>query len=150
MVLFLRHNGAFDWLMKSFKGRIDHVDFKNHNRHMVLYLKDGEIYYCLFKREFIHSFNYKAVDLLKQYPDLAGYGESINVEWCMWAKMKGAKLLYIYEDGKVYTIHPKTVQNVSVIVEQKQVNKYIEDGMHILKNEKEHWFPIKLLIPMEV
>jgi hypothetical protein len=149
-MLFLKHEAAFEWIKANFKGRIDHVDYKNHNRHMVLYLKDGQIYYCLFKREFIHSFNYKAKELLNKYPDLAGYGESINVEWCMWAKSKNAKLLYIYENGKTYLINPNTVQNISVTIEQQQTNKYIENGMHIIKNEKEHWFPVKLLIPVEI
>jgi len=143
--MFLSHNGAFEWLKREFAGRIDHVDFKNRGRHMVLYLKDGNIFYCLFKREFIHSFNFYAKELLLRFPDLAGHGESINVEWCMWAKNRNATLLYIYEDGRVYRTYPKTVMNLSVVHDQMQENKYIENSMSIVKNEKEYWFPCKIL-----
>lgn len=146
--MFQNHHVAFKWFIESFKGNIDHFDYKNHNRHLALWLKDGRRYYVLFKHEPIHSFNYIAKSLIDKYPDLAGHGESINVEWCLFAKLNDFQLVYIYETGKVYEINPRTVQCVSVIREQNRENKYIEDGNHIVKNEKEHVFPIKLLSPM--
>lgn len=143
--MFLTHNGAFEWLKSRFSGQIDHVDYKNRGRHLVIYLKNGDVYYCLFKREFIHSFTYHAKDLLNKFPDLAGHGESINLEWCMWAYKNNAVLIYIYEDGRTYKIYPKVVMNLSMIHEQKQVNTYIEQNSKIERNEKEYWFPCKIL-----
>ena len=126
------------------------MDYKNRGRHMVLYLFDGRIFYCPFKREFIHSFSIVAKDLLLRYPDLAGRGESINVEWCMWAKKHGCQLVYIYENESMYQISPNTVMNISVTHEQKQENKYIEGNVHVVKHELEYWFPIKLMQRFEV
>ena len=146
--MFVNHNVAFDWFIKLHSGNIDHFDFKNHKRHLILYLKDGRRFYVLFKHEMIHSFNYLAKDLLKRFPELGGFGESINVEYLMLAKNLGCQLVYIYEDGKIYEINPKTVMSISIIREQNKENKYIEDGLHIVKNEREYVFPIKLLIPM--
>lgn len=145
--MFQNHHVAFDWFIQLHEGNIDHFDYKNHGRHLALWLKDGRRYYVLFKREMVHSFNYLAKDLLIKYPDLAGHGESINVEWLMWARKNGFQLIYIYEDLKVYEINPKTVEIVSVLNEQKRENKYIEGGLSIVKQERERLFPVKLLTP---
>jgi hypothetical protein len=146
--MFLNHSMAFDWFIRLFPNNVDHIDYRNHKRHLVLYLKDGRRYYVLFKHEMIHSFNYLAKSLIDKYPDLQGYGESINVEFCMLAKNKGCQLVYIYEDGKVYEINPRTVQAISIVREQNKENSYIEHGLAIVKNEREHIFPVKILQPM--
>lgn len=145
--MFQNHHVAFDWFIKLHKGNIDHFDYKNKNRHLALWLKDGRRYYVLFKHDMIHSFNFIAKDLLNKYPDLAGHGESINVEYLVYAKNNNFQLVYIYENEKVYEINPRTVQAVSTIRDQNRENKYVEDGMNIIKNEREYIFPVKLLAP---
>jgi hypothetical protein len=146
-MIFYNQSAGFEYLKKIFSGMIDHIDLKNRDRHMVLYLKDGRRFYCLFKREFIHSFNDYAKSLLNLYPDLRGHGESINVQWCRWASMNNCILLYVYEDGSIYQINPKIVTNVSVIHTQKQDNSYIIQNKREIINEEEYWFPVKLLMP---
>ena len=147
--MFFNQSAGFEYLKGLFNVRIDHVDYKNRDRHMVVYLRDGRRFYCLFKREPIHSFNNYAVELISKYPDLAGWGESINVQWCRWANINNCILLYVYEDGSVYQISPKTVSSVSVIHSQKQDNRYIIDNKVNVINEEEYWFPIKLLMPFD-
>lgn len=144
-MIFCNHSAAFEFLKHKHDGLFDHINYRNYGRHMLIYLKSGEVLYCLFKHEFLHSFNFIAPSIVREFPEFAGYGESINVDDFVYAKTIGATLIYIYPSGKVYKVYPNLVARVSVVYDQKRVNKYIEDSMHVERTEKVRIFPCKIL-----
>jgi hypothetical protein len=91
-------------------------------------------------------------DFVNKNPEFEGHGESINVEFLEYAKNREATLLYIYPDGKVYSVESKLVYNFcikfSLVRVQNRQNEYKEifgNGSTHVVNEKEFVFPIKLM-----
>lgn len=105
--------------------KIRSVQNYNLGRHRLIQTNKG-IYYMIFKREFFYSFKKQFPQWSKQNP--TGYGESINMTFLNMALAKGATLLFIYPDKKIYKIYPNVVKNVceknNLTREQEKINKY--------------------------
>lgn len=93
--------------------------FLNGYRHMVLKTKKENIYYCLFKREYFNSFNAFFQEYLDVHPEHKGIAESINKEFLAIALSYHATLLFVHQDGRIYTIPAETVRELGLVREQK-------------------------------
>ena len=157
--MLLNHHAGFDYLKGILKQgyKISMVTPWNKGRHLLIqYQKFGNnnyyYFYCLFKHTTFHSFNNEFKNFVTSFPEFEGHGESINIEFLEYAKNREAMLLYIYPDGKIYSIESKLVYNFcyknNLIRTQDRRNEYIEaysNGSSMVVQEKEAVFPIKLM-----
>jgi len=153
----MNHHAGFDYVKKIIgsKFKISMVTPNNKSRHLLIQTKNDRdqyvYFYCLFKHTTFHSFNNLFSKFVNECPEYEGHGESINVEFLEYAKIREATLLYIYPDGKIYSIESKLVYNFcnkySLIRTQNRENEYLiqyGNGNHEIINEKEYVFPVKL------
>jgi hypothetical protein len=156
--MLLNHDAGFEYVKKlvGLKYKISMVTKWNKGRHLLIQCmndKDQFIYfYCLFKHTTFHSFNAVFKRFVEQFPEFEGHGESINVEFLEYARVREATLLYIYPDGKIYSIESKLVYNFcnknGLSRTQDRRNEYLEawgNGAKAIIQEKEYVFPIKLM-----
>ena len=125
----------------------------NRGRHLLMQTIDERnkytYYYVLFKHTDMHSFNNIFADFIKENPEYAGHGESINVEWLEYAKNRDATLIYIYPNQSIYSIPSqlayKFCNKHSLVHEQDRENTYTLSDHTEIRREKQYIFPIKLL-----
>jgi len=131
----------------------------NNGRHRLLYNSSKTLmFYLVFKREFIQSFNSMCPNLVLSKPMFSGLGESLNYEYVKRAFNLDANILFVYPNGDVYNIHSETLVSFynklskicksEVLRLQKIENvKSKVDGSGELDfvNEETLVFPIKLL-----
>jgi hypothetical protein len=138
-----------DLLSKGFK--FLSVFELNKGRHLLIHT-DKENFYCLFKHEFFHSFNYIFKDFIGKNPEFKGFGESINVSCLEVATKYEATLLYVYEDESVYSIPSLLVKkfcdlhNLFRVQDKSNIYKlgnFSREETSVRENEVV--FPVKLL-----
>lgn len=82
-------------LLKNRKAKILNLTILNNSKHAIISTDVGN-FYVVFKRDFFNSFG--------QIFNDKGVGESINEESLEFADKQKANLLFVYPDGKIYTI----------------------------------------------
>jgi len=158
--MLLTQDAGFEYVKKIVRQKhiIKMVDLhkaKNSVPHLLIEVlgdyKTYQYYYVLYKKTYVHSFNYLFPDFIKKFPEFAGHGESINVDCLEFAKRREATLLYVYPDGKIYSVESNAVYKLCVNNKlsrlQNRRNEYTLANFHKDKeviNEKEYLFPIKL------
>lgn len=101
----------------------------NNNRHSIIETADGKIFWVLFKRGFFMSFG--------KIFNKEGPGESINQDVFEDAMLYNTtQFLFVYEDGKVYSISPKDAKEYC---DKEHTTRQTNDG------EWTYSFPIKML-----
>ena len=156
--MFENHHAGFEYIKKLLASqyKISMVTELNKGRHLLIQAKKDGLdkyfyFYCLFKHTTLHSFNFLFKDFVNEFPHFEGHGESINVEFLEYARRREATLLYIYPDGKVYSVESNAVfklcNTYHLVRVQNRSNEYIEayTSHKEVINEKEYVFPIKLM-----
>ena len=105
---------------KGFK--VKDITYYNKGRHCLI-KTDCANYYVLCKHDFFYSFN-------KQFPQYveenrSGFGDSINAYYLKIANKAQAWILFVYDDGKIYLIHPKKVKELDLKRTQDKANEYL-------------------------
>ena len=99
----------------------------NEERHTLISCDTGN-FYVIFKRDFFNSFG-------KIFNEM-GVGESCNSEALMFAEKNKANLLFVYTDGKVYTISSSLFKKLA------EDNKWIRQTK---ADERTYSIPLKYL-----
>jgi hypothetical protein len=111
-------------ILKAFISRVIRL---NESRHSVI-LTDIGNFYILFKREFFMSFG--------MIFNESGAGESCNEDFLDKAIEYKANLLFVYPDGKIYTISSMLFKKLS------QENNWIRETA---SKEKTYSIPVRYL-----
>lgn len=158
MVLCLNNSSGFERIRIAINNsgfQVLSISKKNHDRHRLYECvknSQKQAFYALYKRTYFHSFPYLFPDFISQNREYAGFGESINVEYCNLAIKYDSQLLYVYEDGSVYIISPNLVKKFCEKHNLKRVQDKTNDYMignnsreSVKINECEYVFPVRLL-----
>lgn len=123
----------------------------NKSRHKLIKTQEGELLYCIYKREFYHSFSKEYEHLGKMYPEYEqDEGESINKESLQDAQRNGCdKIVFIHPD-RIYWQYTNLFLNFAVnhhlIRIQDKANEYLfKDGIRKQVQEITFSIPSKLL-----
>jgi len=157
--MLLNCSAAFEYVKKLLRAKgyaIRMLSYKSNGRHLIIEGIDSkehyQYFYCIYKHEFIHSFNELFPEFVSKHTEYAGYAESINIEYLEYARVREAILLYIYPDCKVYSIDSNFLNNFVIehglLREQTKQNEYdvaYGNGLTEVVHEKVNMFPIKLL-----
>jgi hypothetical protein len=89
---------------KVLNGKAKVIKEVNKSRHKIIQLETGEKWYCVYKREFYHTFNKEfEVELLKHPYYLDSEGESLNQEALKEAQRNDCdKLVFIHPDATYF------------------------------------------------
>lgn len=134
---------------------VDLVRLKGCGQHLVVQAEKDNVrqfFYCIYKREYVHSFNNYFPQFVKDNPEMAGFGESINTLSVDYARMRDSIILYVYPDSSIYAIYANIVyrfcsNNMLVHVQNRENSHKTAYGYGQIEivQEREYWFPISLL-----
>ena len=158
---FLNHDAAFrgvrSWLVSHDFHNVSAMKPMHKGRHCII-SSDEEIFYCVFKHEFFLSYARLFQPFLDHFPNLSGYGESLNVDIVRECFYNSYTLLFVYENEAMYSINPGEILSAHVkalsfmlnglIRSQDKTNTYKVRFAHGLKedvNEATYSFPVKML-----
>lgn len=158
-LLLCNSDSAFDKVIKSLKiefGVFYTKSVFNRGRHCILsppFDSDLPKFYVVFKRSWFVTFNNKFQEFISEFPDMAGYGESINKEWLDLAlQQRVSYFLFVHEEGSIYQVSPLLLQKFvfkhNLFRSQERRNDYRRadgSGGVISVNELTVCFPCKLL-----
>lgn len=158
-MVLLNHEAAFLFFQKelSLKGfKTLKVSQECKGRHKVFYCeKGGQLvsFWVKFDKDWFHSFNYQFPAFITQFPQYAGFGESINVEYLEKAIRWNISFLVVinqYED--IYII---TVKRLEEFVKEHKLYRFQDRTFNykskdftshkVAETEQTYSFPIKLL-----
>lgn len=108
----------------------------------------GELprYYALFKKDFFMTFGVQFSNFIRVHPEASLVGESINVDWLKTAiASKVDYLLFIYDNGKVYAVSPKAVENFCIKHNLVRTQDVTNKTSNFTIRETTYSFPITLL-----
>lgn len=149
---------AFDFVQRFLRGKFgtwfSRIP-KNMGRHMLFRGTDNDplVFYCLFKREFLKTFNSLFPFFVRDNPVYGGLAESINVEALEYSiNSQSDYLLFVHPDHKIYMISPLAVRRFcnkhGLIRQQDRENEYvIPDGGKSVEvlHETTYVIPLKIL-----
>lgn len=157
----LNRNVAFDSFLEVLKFKGFRVKMRKDREglggHIVveaenIITKDYHYFYIVFKREKAHEFNSFFPAFVERFPDLAGWGESLNVECVEYARKREATIVFIYEDGSMYSILATAMYNICVRSGLRRVQERTNDkrklngyGASEVIREETYTIPLKLL-----
>jgi len=109
LVCFKCSSAAFkytiDILHKSENAPFSIRTAANHNHIRFINNLSNKGYYCLFKKEFIQSFNNLAPHFISINDYFKSFGESINYDSLVSAGKKNDCLLFVYPNGAIYYLY---------------------------------------------
>lgn len=160
MMVFVNHDAAFrffrSWLVQRYSG-VSPLIPMNKGRHCLIKTADVS-FYVVFKKEFFLSYSKIFKSFLDRYPNLAGYGESLNVSIVQECFENNYTLVFLYPNGSMYTISPGEIIHAhgkalecmpnGLIRSQDKTNTYkvkYSNGYEEDVNEATYSFPIKML-----
>lgn len=97
---------------------------RNQFGHTLITTNKGK-FYLIYKKEYLMSFNNLFSEYIKENNALSGIGESINIEYLQYAINNHAIVLFIHEDGKIYTIDKialNTILNIAFFEDYTHLN----------------------------
>ena len=159
--MILNKDAAQSLVIKHLKKnniQILNVTKVNMGKH-VIFKKENQNFYLLYKREALHSFKNLHQEYTNKPNSHRGYGETINQEYLKYALRLDALLLYVYEsdpfnkkeEDKIYYIHPKAIKsfcedNKLIRRHEKPTSEQIPKSQSIqTMYETTYDFPIQLL-----
>lgn len=96
--------------MHKLGNKVEPVRDYNNGRHRV-FKSDSHVYYCVYKREFFHSFGQYFPAFVSRFNMYDGEGESLNREFANLAiGILADEIVFIHPDG-FYSIEPMTFKH---------------------------------------
>jgi len=125
-------------------------------KHFILSSKNKCKFYVIYKRQFFFKFNEEFPEFIKELPDFAGFGESINEHALQRAIDKGCHYIVFIHPKEVYIIPPLLIKKFceakKLFRVQHRVNLFNSQnysGSYKKTHEKTYTFPKKLMKKFE-
>jgi len=103
-MIYNQYNAVKEFIKVLGKGARVVADF-NKGRHKVVETKEGDRYYCVYKREFYNKFGIIHKSFVDENTDYKGLGESLNIDSANTAITYHATTLVFIHPEKIYWIY---------------------------------------------